>query len=71
MLKVCRTPGPTACLKLLQKVCLKRWRKEFAGFIIQICLSELGEGFNIERCMSEYILHEGLKFCCHRDPPAE
>ena len=20
--------GPTACLKLLQKVCLKRWRKE-------------------------------------------
>ena len=26
MLKFCRTPGPTACLKLLQKVCLKRWR---------------------------------------------
>ena len=22
------TPGPTACLKLLQKVCLKSWRKE-------------------------------------------
>ena len=28
VLKVCRTPGPTACLKLLQKVCLKMWRKE-------------------------------------------
>ena len=28
MLQVCRTPGPTTCLKLLQKVCLKRWRKE-------------------------------------------
>ena len=28
VLKVCRTHGPTACLKLLQKVCLKRWRKE-------------------------------------------
>ena len=27
-LLVCRTPGPTACLKLIQKVCLKRWRKE-------------------------------------------
>ena len=23
-----KTPGPTACLKLLHKVCLKRWRKE-------------------------------------------
>ena len=28
VLKVCRTPGLTDCLKLLQKVCLKRWRKE-------------------------------------------
>ena len=28
VLKVCRTPGPTACLKLLHKGCLKRWRKE-------------------------------------------
>ena len=28
MLKVCRTPGLTAYLKLLQKVYLKRWRKE-------------------------------------------
>ena len=28
VLKVCGMPGPTACLKLLQKVCLKRWRKE-------------------------------------------
>ena len=28
VLKVCRTPGPTACLKLLQKVCLKTWRKD-------------------------------------------
>ena len=28
VLKVCKTPGPTACLKLLQKLCLKRWRKE-------------------------------------------
>jgi len=28
VLKVCRTPGPTACLKMLNKVCLKSWRKE-------------------------------------------
>ena len=28
MLKVCWTPGPIASLKLLYKVCLKRWRKE-------------------------------------------
>ena len=28
MLKVCGAPGPTACLKLLHKVCLKRWRKK-------------------------------------------
>ena len=28
VLKVCRIPGPTACLKLLQKVHLKKWRKE-------------------------------------------
>ena len=28
MLKVSRTPGPTACLELLHKGCLKRWRKE-------------------------------------------
>ena len=29
VLKVCRAPGsPTACLKLLHKVCLKRWRKK-------------------------------------------
>jgi len=27
VLKVCRTPGPTACLKMLSKVCLKSWRK--------------------------------------------
>ena len=28
VLKVCRALGPIACSKLLQKVCLKRWRKE-------------------------------------------
>jgi len=28
VLKVHRTPGPTACLTLLNKVCLKIWRKE-------------------------------------------
>jgi len=28
MLKVCKTPGPTACLKMLNKVCLKSCRKE-------------------------------------------
>jgi len=28
VLKVCRTPGPTACLKMVNKVCLKSWRKE-------------------------------------------
>jgi len=27
VLKVCRTPGPTACLKMLSKVCLKSWRR--------------------------------------------
>jgi len=27
VLKVCRTPGPTACLKMLNKVCLKSWRR--------------------------------------------
>jgi len=26
VLKVCRTPGPTACLKMLSKVCLKTRR---------------------------------------------
>jgi len=28
VLKICRTPGPTACLKMLNKVCLKSWRRE-------------------------------------------
>ena len=27
-IKALRSVGPTACLKLLHKVCLKRWRKE-------------------------------------------
>jgi len=27
VLKVCRTPGPTACLKMLSKVCLESWRR--------------------------------------------
>jgi len=27
-LEICRTPGPIACLKMLNKVCLKNWRKE-------------------------------------------
>jgi len=28
MLKVCKNPGPTACLKMVNKVCLQSWRKE-------------------------------------------
>ena len=37
MLKVCsyRTPGPTACLKLLQKVCLKGWRKDTHDILLK------------------------------------
>jgi len=27
VLKVCTTPGTTACLKMLSKVCLKSWRR--------------------------------------------
>ena len=36
MLKVYRTPGPTACLKLLQKVCLKKVEKGEQVDVVQL-----------------------------------
>jgi len=34
VLRVCRTSGPTACLKMLYKVCLKIYRKKILMYIL-------------------------------------
>jgi len=41
VLKVCRTPGPTACLKMLSKVCLKSWRRKISMAALNLQPSDL------------------------------
>ncbi|XP_065893250.1 sodium/calcium exchanger 1-like [Dysidea avara] len=59
MLKICRTPGPTACLK---KVCLKRWRKEkkihgsLEPAAIRLTLEHLQESAKRSECF--YVIAE-------------